>query len=101
MISNVFFKENDLVESRYSLKIYRKFKQGNGIFLDMDRTSFKIIRISVLRSNLLLGVVHSLNVHDFLPDRINRISIEMAIFQHGNHECPSFMDSLLGRAKCP
>lgn len=100
MISNVFFKENDLVESQYSLKIYRKFKEGNGIFLDMDRTSFKIIHIAVLWSNLLLSVVCSLNVHDFLPDRINHISIEMAIFQHGSHECPLFMDSFLGRAKC-
>lgn len=50
MISNVPFKENDLVTSLYSLKIYRKFKWGNGIdlFLVMDTTSFKIIRVSVL-----------------------------------------------------
>lgn len=50
MISNVSFKENDLVRSLYSLKIYRKFKQGNGIglFLVMDTTSFKIILMSIL-----------------------------------------------------
>lgn len=50
MISNLSFKENDFVGSLYSLKIYRKFKQGNGIglFLVMDRTSFKIICISDL-----------------------------------------------------
>lgn len=50
MISNVSFKENHLVRSLYPLKIYRKFKQGNGIglFLVMDTTSFKIIHVSVL-----------------------------------------------------